>query len=46
MERFLTLYCASRPGTCQADLRVVLDEDLEVVETKFWEEARKLAGGR
>jgi hypothetical protein len=46
VERFLTLYFACRSGTCEADLRVVLGEDLEVVETKFWEEARKLAGGR
>jgi hypothetical protein len=29
-----------------SDFRLVLGEDFEAVERKFWEEARKLAGGR
>jgi hypothetical protein len=45
-ERFLKLYFACRSGTCEADFRLVLGEDFEAVETKFWEGARELAGGR
>jgi len=46
VERFLRLYFACRPETCEAAFRVVLGEDLEVVEKAFWEEARELAGVR
>jgi hypothetical protein len=46
VERFLKLYFACRSGTCEADFRLVLGEDFEAVERKFWEEARKRAGER
>jgi hypothetical protein len=46
VERFLTLYFACRSEKCEADFHVVLEENFEAVETKFWEEARELAGGR
>src|SRR5262249_33758905 len=46
VERFPRLYFACRSGTCEADFRAVLGENFAAVETTFWEEARKLAGGR
>jgi hypothetical protein len=46
VERFLSLYFACRPGTCEADFRSALSEDFDAVERKFWDEARKLAGRR
>jgi hypothetical protein len=45
VERFLDLYVTCRPGTCAADFRRVLGEDLEMVESKFWREARRLVDG-
>jgi hypothetical protein len=46
VERFLKLYFACRPESCEAAFRLELGEDLEVVERRFWEEARELAGAR
>jgi hypothetical protein len=44
-ERFFELYFKCRPGTCEADFRIVLREDLDAVESKFWREAQTLANG-
>jgi hypothetical protein len=46
VERFLKLYFACRAEKCRVDFHLVLGEDFEAVETKFWEGARELAGGR
>jgi hypothetical protein len=46
VERFLNLYFECRPRKCEANFSLVLGEDFERVETKFWEETRKLAGER
>jgi hypothetical protein len=45
MDHFLELYFRCRPGTCEADFRVVLGEDFDVVERTFWQEARILVRG-
>jgi hypothetical protein len=46
VERFLTLYFTCRSGKCEADFQLVLGEDFQAMETKFWEEARELAAGK